>query len=240
MSAVPAEVVLFNPIENCSSREAEAGSAFEPGRPSAAGQVFGCRSSGGLCPRKVQLLGPPHTESGGFDPLAVFQVQSKHLGPQRSKAFHEVPCLFNPLVDAHFMEQFQQSSLRNRHPHSLWMTGQGFQTGLSRQGRVEWRACGVSGGKALGEPLRKAHVLLSEKGSVLDIVYSPPRFLRRNKRWFRLSRVPIVRCSAINPTIIVFSARRRAAKANFAESPLGPSFEISFLPPPQLQLRRDD
>jgi hypothetical protein len=85
-----------------------------------------------------------------------------------------------------------------------------------------------------------APVSLFKKGSVLDIVYSPPRFLRRNKRWFRLSRVPIVRCSAIHPTIIVVSARRRAAKANFAESPLGPSFEISFLPPPQLQLRRDD
>jgi hypothetical protein len=24
-----------------------------------------------------------------------------------------------------------------------------------------------------------------KKGSVLDIVYSPPRFLRRYKRWFR-------------------------------------------------------
>jgi hypothetical protein len=43
------------------------------------------------------------------------------------------------------------------------MIGQGFQTGLSRQGRVEWRACSVSGGKALGEPLREAQVLLSPK-----------------------------------------------------------------------------
>ncbi len=59
----------------------------------------------------------------------------------------------------------------------------------------------------------------SKKGSVLDIVYSPPSFLRRYKRWFRYSRVPIARRSAIHPTVIVVSARTRAAKTNFTESP---------------------
>jgi len=68
--------------------------------------MFGGGFSGGLCPRKAQLLGPPHTESGGFDPLAVLQVQLEHLGPQRSKDFYGVPRLFNALVDAYFMEQF--------------------------------------------------------------------------------------------------------------------------------------
>ena len=32
--------------------------------------------------------------------------------------------------------------------------------------------------------------------------------------------MPIARCSAIHPTIIVVSARKRAAKATFTESPL--------------------
>jgi hypothetical protein len=44
---------------------------------------------------------------------------------------------------------------------------------------------------------------------------------------------------AIYPTVIAVSARKRAAKATFI-APLGPSFEISFLPPPPLQLSRDD
>jgi hypothetical protein len=35
-----------------------------------------------------------------------------------------------------------------------------------------------------------------------------------------LPRVPIVRRSAIHPTVIVVSARKRAAKATFTESPL--------------------
>ena len=78
------------------------------------------------------------------------------------------------------------------------------------------------------------------KGSVLDIGYSPPSFLRRYKRWFRYPRVPIARRSAIHPTVIVVSARKRAAKATVTESPRGPSFQISFLPPPPLQLLRDD
>jgi hypothetical protein len=52
--------------------------------------------------------------------------------------------------------------------------------------------------------------------------------------------VPIARRSAIHPTVIVVSARKRAAKTTFTQSPLGPSFEIHFLPPPQLQLLRDD
>jgi hypothetical protein len=34
-------------------------------------------------------------------------------------------------------------------------------------------------------------------------------------------RVPIARRSAIHPTVIVVSARKRAAKATFTESPLG-------------------
>jgi hypothetical protein len=94
--------------------------------------MFRCRSSGSLGPRKAQLFGPPHTEPGGFDPLAVLQVQSEHLRAQRSKAFHDVPSLFNFLVDAHFMEQFQQSPLRDRDPHTIRLIGQGLQTGLGR------------------------------------------------------------------------------------------------------------
>jgi hypothetical protein len=43
--------------------------------------------------------------------------------------------------------------------------------------------------------------------------------------------VPIARRSAIHPTVIVVSARKRAAKATFTESPFRPSFQISFLPP---------
>ena len=78
------------------------------------------------------------------------------------------------------------------------------------------------------------------KGAILDISYSRPSFLRRYKRWFREPRVPIARRSAIRPTVIVVSARKRAAKSTFTESPLGPSFQISFLPPPPLQLLRDD
>ena len=106
MCAAPAEVVLINPTGTCSSGEAESGATFKPGRPSATGQVFGCRSSGGLGPRKAQLIGPPHTEPGGFDSLAVLQVQREYLRAQRAKGFYDVPRLFNALVDAHFMEQF--------------------------------------------------------------------------------------------------------------------------------------
>ncbi len=85
--------------------------------------MFGGSVSGGLCPRKTQLLGPPHTEPGRFDSLAVLQMQREHLGPQRSKPFHEVASLFNTLVDAHFMEQFQQSPLRDRDPHTIRLIG---------------------------------------------------------------------------------------------------------------------
>ena len=46
------------------------------------------------------------------------------------------------------------------------------------------------------------------------------------------ARLPIARRLAIYPTVIAVSARKRAAKATFTD-PLGPSFEISFLPPPR-------
>lgn len=68
--------------------------------------MFGCCPSGGLGPRKAQLIGLPHTELGGFDPLSVIQVQREYLRAQRVKDFYGVPRLFNALVDAYFMEQF--------------------------------------------------------------------------------------------------------------------------------------
>ena len=68
--------------------------------------MFGGGFSGGLCPRKTQLLGPPHTEPGGFDSPAVLQVQSEHLRAWRAKDFYGVPRFFNASVDAYFMEQF--------------------------------------------------------------------------------------------------------------------------------------
>ena len=48
--------------------------------------------------------------------------------------------------------------------------------------------------------------------------------------------MPIARRSAIHPTVIVVSGRKRAAKATSTESHFEPSFEISFLQPPPLQL----
>ena len=68
--------------------------------------MFSRGFSGGLGPRKDQLFGPPHTEPGGFDSLAVLQVQREYLRAQRAKGFYDGPRLFNALVDAHFMEQF--------------------------------------------------------------------------------------------------------------------------------------
>ncbi len=58
-------------------------------------------------------------------------------------------------------------------------------------------------------------------GLVLDIDYSPPSFLRRDKRGFREPRVPIAKRSVSHRTVIVVFARQRAAKATFTASPLG-------------------
>jgi hypothetical protein len=121
--------------------------------------MFGGSISGGPRPRKTQLLGPPHTEPGRIDPLAVLQVQREQLGPQRSKAFHEVARLFNSLVDTHIMEHLQQRPLRDRDPHAIWLIDQGLQTGLGRQAGVERGAGRVSGRKMFVEPPRQSRVV---------------------------------------------------------------------------------
>jgi hypothetical protein len=45
--------------------------------------------------------------------------------------------------------------------------------------------------------------------------------------------VPIARRSAIHPTVIVVSARQRAAKATFTESPLGRDLRSASCPRPR-------